>query len=214
MPGSKNTIGDLLHLKETGLAAAIAKYAATKPVIGICGGYQMMGKEICDPYKSETDLERIDGLNLLPTATNFAAAKFTAQAVGSCRNFSFLGEQITASNLPGYEIHAGITTLPNDGENAPFAISYADGKTRPEGAQAGENGQIFGTYLHGIFDDDKFRRDFLNALRKTKNLPPWPVTENVAAQKEQSYNRLADILRRSLDIDGIKKIMRGQGGAP
>ncbi len=213
LPGSKSTVNDLIHLKETGLAEKIVQYAATRPVVGICGGYQMMGKEIYDPYKSESNVERIAGLNLLPVSTTFAAEKFTAQTVGSCKNFAFIGSTITAPRLPGYEIHAGVTTLPEGGKYAPFLLSYNDGTIRADGAQTGANGQIFGTYLHGIFDDDKFRRDFLNALRKSKHLPPLPVTKNVAAQKEQNYNRLADVLRRSLNIDRIKQIMREQGGA-
>ena len=209
LPGSKNTVEDLLHLKQTGLADAIKKLAeAGKPIVGICGGYQMMGQEICDPYKTESSTERVEGLALLPITTVFAREKFTAQALGRCNELRFLGNAITTDDLAGYEIHAGKTTLPTD-TGAPFSIKYADGTERAEGCAAA-NGKIFGTYLHGLFDNNRFRRDFLNALRATKNLPPLAPNYNAAADKEYRYNRLADIVSRHLDLKRLAAIMGGE----
>ena len=208
LPGSKNTAEDLAHIKKTGMFMLLKEFAAIgKPIIGICGGYQMMGKEICDPKNSESDLAKIDGLDILPITTTFSDQKFTAQAAGRCENFTFLGQSMTSESLTGYEIHAGVTPLPGGGKDAIFSVRYNNGERRAEGCQSGSRGQIWGTYLHGIFDDDKFRRDFLNAIRGVKNLPPLPISVNNAARKEQSYNRLADAVRRSLNIERIKQIM-------
>jgi len=181
LPGSKNTSEDLIWLKENNFVAQILK----KPVIGICGGFQMLGRKLFDPDKTESSHVELDGLNLLPLETTFAENKFTKQVTVDA-DFNFLGSHIQAQNLDGYEIHSGITNI-------------------SEKFVTAEN--VLGTYIHGIFDNDNFRRQILNAIRHKKNLPPLPVTKNFRADKQKNYERLAKIVRENLNMELLKKIM-------
>lgn len=182
LPGSKNTSEDLIWLKENNFVAQILK----KPVIGICGGFQMLGRKLFDPLQTESRYIELDGLNLLPLETTFAENKFTSQVTVDA-DFEFLGSRICAKNLQGYEIHSGVTNL--GGEKFIAA------------------GNVFGTYVHGIFDNDNFRRQILNAIRRKKNLPPLEVTKNFRADKQKNYERLAKIVRENLNMELLKKIM-------
>ena len=189
IPGSKNTSEDLIYLNKTKLAEKIKRLAeAGKAIIGICGGYQMLGRKIFDPMHIESNNDFTDGLNLLPITTTFAAEKFTKQVTIPKINFCFLDSQIVSKNLDGYEIHAGIT------ENGSKSKVIAQNN-------------IFGTYVHGIFDNDDFRRQILNAIRLKKNLQPLKNTRNVRAEKQQNYKRLAKIVSENLNIESIKSIM-------
>ncbi len=181
LPGSKNTSEDLIWLKENNFVAQILK----KPVIGICGGFQMLGRKIFDPLQTESSHVELDGLNLLPLETTFAEKKFTKQVTIDA-NFNFLGSHISAENLEGYEIHSGVTNISEKIISA---------------------GNVFGTYVHGIFDNDKFRRQVINAIRRKKNLPPLESERNVRAEKQKSYERLAKIVRENLNMELLKKIM-------
>ncbi|MBR2215126.1 MAG: cobyric acid synthase [Selenomonadaceae bacterium] len=207
LPGSKNTVEDLLFLEEKGLSAAIkAKVRDGVPLIGICGGYQMLGLEVADPHHSESRYDKVPGLGLLPIKTVFAAEKLTAQVVADCPGFNFLGSTIAAQSLPGYEIHMGETEF--FGGTHPFILRRRHGAAchEPEGTVSAEY-PVLGTYIHGIFDNDDFRRQFLNALRQAKHLPPLPQGRNLSAEKERNYDRLADAVRQSLDLDRIYGIM-------
>ena len=147
LPGSKNTSEDLVYLRENNFAEKILFMAKKNiPVIGICGGFQMLGKKISDPLQTESNHTEMDGLKLLPIETTFSTEKFTKQVTIDEENFIFLDEEISAKNLVGYEIHSGVTK--NLGDKKILAQK-----------------NIFGTYVHGIFDNDKFRRDILNAVR-------------------------------------------------
>ena len=147
----------------------------------------MLGRKIFDPLRTESNHAELDGLNLLPIETTFNAEKFTRQVTLPEVDFKFLGSRIASKNLDGYEIHSGISS----------------------GQQLVVSGQgnIFGTYVHGIFDNDDFRRKFLNAVRLTKNLEPLESVRNVAAEKQKNYERLAKIVRESLNMDLLEKIM-------
>ena len=189
LPGSKNTSEDLLALKENGFAKKISELAKKGvAIVGICGGFQMLGEKIFDPYKTESDITEIDGLKLLPIETTFSEGKLTKQVTLEKISVDFLGTHIESEFLDGYEIHSGITK--NLGKRK--IISR-------------EN--IFGTYVHGIFDNDDFRRKFLNAVRLKKNLPPLESTRNLRAEKQKNYERLARIVRENLRMDLIEKIM-------
>ena len=181
LPGSKNTSEDLIWLKENNFVAQILK----KPVIGICGGFQMLGRKLFDPLQSESNYTELNGLNLLPLETTFAENKFTKQVTVDA-DFEFLGSHIQAKNLDGYEIHSGVTNI-------------------SEKFVTAEN--VLGTYVHGIFDNDNFRRQILNAIRRKKNLPPLEVTKNFRAEKQKNYERLAKIVRENLNMELLKKIM-------
>ncbi len=191
LPGSKNTSEDLIALKDNNFAETIINQAENGvPIIGICGGFQMLGRKIFDPNNFESSHAELDGLNLLPIETTFTAGKLTKQISVGQIDFEFLGNHIRAENLEGYEIHSGITK--NIGEKKIVAVK-----------------NILGTYVHGIFDNDDFRRQILNAVRRKKNLPPINSTRNVRAEKQKNYERLAKIVRENLNIDLLKKIIYG-----
>ena len=188
LPGSKNTSEDLLWLRGNHFAEKILQRSRDgAAVVGICGGFQMLGRKIFDPLRTESNHAELDGLNLLPIETTFNAEKFTRQVTLPEVNFKFLGSRIASKNLDGYEIHSGISS----------------GQRLVVSGQ----GNILGTYVHGIFDNDDFRRQFLNAVRLTKNLEPLESVRNVAAEKQKNYERLAKIVRESLNMDLLKAIM-------
>ncbi len=186
LPGSKNTSEDLTALRGNGFAEKILRRAHEgSAIVGICGGYQMLGTKIFDPLQTESNHVELDGLSLLPIETTFTAEKFTRQ-VNFDVDFDFLGEKISGTNLDGYEIHSGQSTV--------------DEKIL-------SRGNVLGTYVHGIFDNDDFRRKFLNAVRRKKNLPPLESMRNVRAEKQQNYDRLAKIVRDNLNMELLEKIM-------
>jgi len=188
LPGSKNTSEDLIYLRENHFAEKIlAKARDGAAILGICGGFQMLGKKIFDPLRTESNITELDGLKLLPIETTFAAEKFTRQVTLDKVDFEFLNSRIFSENLLGYEIHSGESNL------------------RGQKIIAAKN--IFGTYVHGIFDNDDFRRKILNAVRLQKNLPPLKSTRNVRAEKQKNYERLAKIVRDSLNMELLREIM-------
>ena len=208
LPGSKNTTEDLLYLRESGLEKAIKELRSKGvPVIGICGGYQMLGEAIMDPLHMESDHDSVRGLGLLPMKTTFSDKKLTSQVTVDCPGLDFLGQCIRGTSLRGYEIHMGQTEFAPDAKH-PLRITQKAGKEcdRQEGL-ASEDGLVFGTYVHGIFDNDEFRRGILNALRQRKGLEPLANTHNTEAEKQRSYNRLAAVVRESLDMEKLREIM-------
>lgn len=209
IPGSKNTIADMAWLHDSGMARAIKeKLHEGIPVIGICGGYQMLGTDIYDPKHTESDVESVKGLGLLPIATTFSSQKLTAQVKGSCRNLNFLGESITVDMLQGYEIHMGGTTDTSANVLHPIEVyERAERACRDIAGSAQKEGLVWGTYIHGIFDNDAFRRAILNAVRQHNGLAPLAVSTSYNMEKEYSYNRLADIVRQHLDMDRLRDIM-------
>ena len=189
LPGSKNTSEDLLYLQQSGIAEKVKTLAKSgTAVIGICGGLQMLGNKISDPLHTESKNDEVDGLGLLPITTTFAAEKFTRQVTIESVDFTFLNVNITGKNLEGYEIHSGVT----EGLDREKIIA---------------DGNVLGTYVHGIFDNDEFRRQILNAIRLKKNLQPLPNTRNIRAEKQRNYERLAKIVRENLNIELLKSII-------
>ena len=212
LPGSKNTTEDLLYLKNAGYEMLLKeKLAAKTPIIGICGGYQMLGQAIYDPDHTESTMDSITGLNLLPTKTTFIKDKLTTQVCATYHSNVFLGTEINCTNLHGYEIHMGRTDFLNDYAKQPFTITKRSEATTTclDGAIS-EDGLVLGTYIHGIFDNDEFRRKLLNILRDRKGLTPLENTVNTYAQKQYSYNRLADTVRKNLNMNLLNKIMADQ----
>ncbi|ORT99538.1 Cobyric acid synthase [Anaerovibrio sp. JC8] len=212
LPGSKNTTEDMLYLEKSGIGGLIKKHAAAgKAVIGICGGYQMLGERIMDPHHTESDNDEVEGLGLLGMTTLFAEKKLTSQVKADCNGLKFMKQSISARDLLGYEIHMGQTDFTREADSHPFVIKERSRKAcdTVEGtACAQEN--VFGTYIHGVFDNDEFRRSILNAVRLTKGLEPLANTRNVMAEKQQSYERLADIVEQHLDMDKLREIMGEQ----
>lgn len=189
LPGSKNTSEDLISLRGNHFAEKILRRAEDgAAIVGICGGFQMLGEKIFDPLQTESTYRELDGLKLLPIETTFTSEKFTRQVTLPAVDFEFMGSRIMSTNLDGYEIHSGNSNL--------------------RGQKIVATGNVFGTYVHGIFDNDDFRRKFLNAVRLKKNLEPLASTRNVRAEKQKNYERLARIVRESLNMELLEKIIR------
>lgn len=213
LPGSKNTTEDLMYLRDSGIELKLKEFLNEKhvPIIGICGGYQMLGKEICDPFHTETRYDGVRGIGLLDFKTTFAKEKHTNQVEAICNDLFFAGQVISSASLHGYEIHMGETEFLSEQDEHPLKITKCSQEecNRTEGTTR-RDGMIFGTYIHGIFDNDDFRRAIINALRIKKGLSPIANTRNVYAEKQRSYNILADAVRGALDMEKIKEILDSQ----
>lgn len=209
LPGSKNTTEDMLYLRKSGLGEKILAHAkAGKAVIGICGGYQMLGEVIRDPQHTESQNDEVAGLGLLGMETVFASEKLTSQVVAQCQDLHFMGQSISADNLQGYEIHMGHTAFTREADNHPFTVCQRRGKTcASQEGTANAAGNVFGTYIHGVFDNDVFRRSVLNAIRHSKGLEALANTRNVMAEKQQAYEHLADVVENALDMEKLYQIM-------
>jgi adenosylcobyric acid synthase len=201
VPGSKNTVTDLLFLRENGiddLVRAAAESGTT--VAGICGGYQMLGSSILDPHGVESSHRKVEGIGLLDVETTLDRTKTTCQiSANLISNKWFDAVKSTSAckwnQLKGYEIHMGHTT----GDVGLFKIKRLDGPNEyvPDGSA---RGNVWGTYIHGIFDNDGLRTSVINSLRMKKGLSPREGTVNYHAKREEAINRWADILGRSVDI--------------
>ena len=209
LPGSKNTTEDMLYLGKSGLGEKILAHAkAGKAVIGICGGYQMLGEVIRDPQHTESQNDEAAGLGLLGMETVFASEKLTSQVVAQCQDLHFMGQSISADNLQGYEIHMGHTAFTREEDKHPFTVCQRRGKNcASQEGTANAAGNVFGTYIHGVFDNDVFRRSVLNALRHSKGLEALANTRNVMAEKQQAYEHLADVVENALDMEKLYQIM-------
>ena len=198
LPGTKSTLDDLVWLRENGLEAAILKLAAAGvPVMGICGGYQMLGRTLSDPEGTEGGVPGavVRGLGLLPVDTVFCAQKTRTRVEAQALAGPFAG-----ARLEGYEIHMGKTQV--DGE--PFC-RLEDG--RAEGCAAGH---VYGTYLHGLFDTGEATARLADLLCKTKGIDPdgaAPLSHR--AFQEREFDRLAEAVRAALDMDAIYQMMEG-----
>ena len=194
LPGTKNTVNDLLWLRQCGLETAVQKLARRgTPVLGVCGGYQMLGGMLDDSDGTESGRpQTLRGLELLPTRTVFTLEKRRAQVTATTAA-PFAGAALT-----GYEIHTGRTTV----EGAPFC-TLADGT--PDGCV---QGSVFGTYLHGLFDSGELTEKLAALLCRRKGLAPEtaaPLT--MQAYREQQFDLLADGVRRALDMSAIYAAM-------
>lgn len=192
LPGTKNSLHDLDYLVDSGLAAAIRSLAqsGTSTIVGLCGGMQMLGRSLHDPERIESGAGRRAGLGLLDLETTLAPEKTL--------------RQVRARHLPsgltvrGYEIHHGRTLAP-----AELTIMYVDGEV---GGVADDEGRVWGTYLHGVFDDDEFRRWFVDSLRERRGLPAMGVVQT-RYDLEPAFERLAAEVRASVDMDRIYRLM-------
>ena len=211
IPGTKSTVDDLMFLRKNGLEEQIKElHRRGKLVVGICGGYQMLGKKLKDPYHVESDLEEVEGIGLLDTETTFELEKTTTQVDAIIdKDLNGYFANLEGKKVKGYEIHMGITDR-GDGiknlctitEKLGQKVNYTEGSVNSEC-------NVLGTYLHGIFDDIDFTRTILNNIREMKGLER--IDSKVKSFKEfkdKEYDRLADFLREHLDIDKIYQIMQ------
>ncbi|MDO5141921.1 MAG: cobyric acid synthase [Eubacteriales bacterium] len=203
VPGTKSTMADLKWLRESGMEAQILKqHAAGTPVLGICGGYQMLGRTVSDPVNTEGG-GQLRGLGLLPVDTVFCPRKTTAQAQGTVGALSGAFATLAGAAVTGYEIHMGETT--RDPAAQPFAaLRRADGTAVADGCQAGD---VCGTYLHGVFDAPGVAQALVQALAAHKGVSL--TTAGAADDRQAQYDRLADTVRRSLDMEQIMRIVEG-----
>ncbi|EZP77437.1 cobyric acid synthase [Parageobacillus genomosp. 1] len=196
LPGSKNTIEDLLYMKKNGIAEQIAQLYKHHHVtiVGICGGYQMLGARIRDPFGVETPLREIAGLNLLPIETTLEREKTTVLSEGI---LTFAGEHLL---VKGYEIHMG-RSQPIDG-----TIPFIHVQGRAEGAKSKDE-RVMGTYFHDLFHNDAFREALLNKIRREKGLAPIYGRQSFRTIREQAFDRLADHVKRHVRIEEIEEKM-------
>lgn len=210
LPGSKNTIEDMLHVRKMGFENAIKKLHENGTIIfGICGGYQMLGMKIEDPFFTESNLASIDGMGLLGTKTVFREKKITTQVDGAIIGLDGMLEELYGTEVKGYEIHMGTTEYSD--ECIPF-ITVNRVLQRDESYTCGirnREGTVFGTYIHGIFDSVAFARGFVNNLRKRKGLSVLSINkdQDFKSYKEEQYDALAALLRESLDMKKIYEII-------
>ena len=190
---------------EPDVSEEIKKLAAQgTPVIGVCGGNQMLGKTIYDPHHMEGDIEEIEGLGLVESSTTMKDQKTTHQVQFNVSNLKFLNGTFTGENLVGYEIHMGDTTPLVDTVTRCFTItSRSEEAVNVIDGFIDGNHQVMGTYIHGVFDNDEFRRFIINQLRERKGLEPLDVVFHYFDHKNAAYDRLADIVEEHLDMDYI-----------
>lgn len=203
VPGSKNTIEDLLKLRECGLERAIREYSKTGLVMGICGGYQMLGKLIKDPYGVETEVKEVEAMGLLDVETIFEEEKVTTRVVAET-----VGNLLEKGKLKayGYEIHMGICTY-GKAATPLFNITDKNGeKTKILDGAINKEGNIMGTYIHGVFDGTDFREYILNKIRAKKGMKTKKAKEYENLRKKE-LDKLAAIVRESLDMKKIYEIM-------
>lgn len=194
LPGSKSTLADLHELRRNGVAQAVIRaHHEGATVMGICGGYQLMGQEVCDPDHVEGEIERLPGLGLLPVSTHMTGEKVTRQ----------VKFQLTIDNgqlLKGYEIHMGTTIPTHDVPVSPLNL-LEDGRT--DGYYV--NRTCMGTYIHGILDNPAFI-DFLLEPFADK-LADTGTAFDYQQFKEEQYDKLADHVRRHINLPLIYQIL-------
>lgn len=210
IPGSKNTIEDMIYLRNSGLAQQIVKaHRRGARIIGICGGYQMLGKVIRDPHGTESSVAEISGLGLLDVETVFEPEKMTTQVSASwLPDNGLAGLDTLSESLSGYEIHMGRTTL---GEAArPFLqlTERLGTETQDTDGAVSPDGMVFGSYIHGIFDNRLFTQGYIGSIRQSKGLGTQSGTPvDFKSFKEQEYNKLADLMTKHLDLGKIEAIL-------
>jgi adenosylcobyric acid synthase len=208
IPGSKNTIEDLKYLRDSGIEALIKEYGKEGMILGICGGYQMLGNTLKDPCGTESELLEIEGMKLLDVDTIFEKEKVTTRvdAMSMLKKNNTNSFNAFGGEVYGYEIHMGKCEY-GEGAEPVFNIFNENGKevSYVDGA-VNKKGNIMGTYLHGVFDGIDFREYVINLLRE-KNGLSQKKSEPYENLRERELDKLADLVRESLDMKEIYKII-------
>ena len=207
LPGTKNTMHDLAWMRQSGVEAAVLKaHAAGCPVFGICGGYQMLGETLEDPY-GVVEGGSMRGMGLLPMRTVFTEEKTRTRVEGTFGTVTGILQGLSGVAFHGYEIHMGQSNG-TEGTKALTDIrdtNVEQSETKSEGA-IGVN--VYGTYVHGIFDSMDVVNAVVHALAERKGIDPEGLAQvDYAAYKETQYNKMADILRQHLDMEAIYRIL-------
>ena len=205
LPGTKNTMEDLKWMRETGLEAAVLKEASRgKIIFGICGGYQMLGKTLSDPYGVEAG-GTMKGMGLLPMETVFAQQKTRTRVTGQFTQIEGELEELSGVELEGYEIHMGESILKEGAKTATSVTDCVTGSVKSEGAFCKN---VCGTYVHGVFDREAVAEAVIRAIGRKKGIDVSEMTGvDFAAFKETQYDILAAELRKHLDMEKIYQIL-------
>ena len=205
LPGTKNTMEDLLWMRENGLEALILKEAAKgKLIFGICGGYQMLGETLSDPHGVEAG-GTIKGMGLLPMDTVFAEKKTRTRVEGFFDQLTGAFAKLSDTKLEGYEIHMGETTLKGEAKSSTRIQDSVTGESKTDGAYLDN---VCGTYVHGVFDKEAVAEAIVQIIGEKKGLDVSGMTGmDFAAFKETQYDILAAELRKHLDMKKIYEIL-------
>ena len=206
LPGSKQTLDDLEWLDRRGFAQELRRLCEKgTPVIGICGGFQMLGSSIEDPHGVENRGKRRirKGLGFLPVRTVLQPEKTVRPVEGCLRTNIFDAGLLPETRFEGYEIHVGETFYEVGARPLADVVRQGIPGSVPDGAVSA-SGRVLGTYVHGFFDNDDFRHSFLAAARRAVDLAPAEIWANVARERAARIDRLADHLRKSLDMNLIR----------
>ena len=205
LPGSKNTMGDLKWMRQNGLEAAVKKIAEETPVFGICGGYQMLGEQIADPSGVEGG-GALRGMELLPVVTELGEEKVRCQTEGKLPELDGIFSNLSKLEFAGYEIHMGKTDFSESGKEIEIRNHALQDKRI---IVSGRNKNVYGTYVHGIFDKGCIATAVVKTLAKKKGvLIAEGVLEDYQSFKEKQYDKLADTLREYLNMEEIYGMLR------
>ena len=199
LPGTKSTAADLNCLRDQQLDSAIGGFAKTGGVVvGICGGYQILGNVIREPLHTESHLDQVNGLGLLPLEIEFLTEKATHQAQAVVRSQSGWLKGIDGIVLSGYEIHMGISRQES---GAWLEITHRSGETLslPDGSIL-PDGKVWGCYIHGIFDNIDFRRAWLGSLG-------WQGNDTLIDSLDTALDNFADVLESALDMELFDRLV-------
>ena len=198
IPGTKNTIDDLVWLKESGIAEKIIELNKKNvSIAGVCGGYQMLGKSIEDAHGIESSLPQIDGLGIIDMTTIMEKEKITIQTDGELINTHGILQGMDGIKINGYEIHMGKSISSEKNE-------FIKNK-KNNGSYLKDN--VFGTYIHGIFDNAEFSKGLLNNIRESRGLESFNGNTDYQEFKMDQFKKLADEVRKALDMDKIYRIL-------
>lgn len=197
LPGSKNTMGDLQWMRQNGLEEAVKKMSGKTSVCGICGGYQMLGERITDPEGVEAG-GSMEGMGLLPVTTKLQSKKVRRQIRGTLNRTSGIFAVLSGLAFEGYEIHMGQS-----------GMAHREGDTQEAVLVSGNHPNVYGTYVHGVFDKGVTALALVKALAEKKGVVTGQEgCDDYRVYKEKQYDKLADILSEHLDMENIYGLLR------
>ena len=202
LPGTKNTIGDMQFVRKMGWDQYLHSFHEENGLIlGVCGGFQMLGTRLSDPNHIESSIGEIEGLGFIQATTIMEDEKVTRRRIRSTLSSSIFEQGL---EVDGYEIHSGRTQFQNE---YPTLFQPSNGDCSLSLGLCNEEGTVIGTYLHGFLDNDPIREGFLKYVRKRQNLPQPEEIFNYQKFRTRQLNRLADLVTQSLDMNEVKHII-------
>ncbi len=202
IPGTKNTIGDMQFMQEMGWDRyARSFHQGDGLILGVCGGFQMMGTRLSDPHHIESPIKEIAGLGLIQATTIMEHEKVTRRRIRPTLASAVFGQGL---EVDGYEIHSGRTQYQQE---YPLLFQPSNGDCPHSLGLCNEEGNVIGTYLHGFLDNDSIREGFLKYVRKRKNLPQPETRFNYREFRSRQLDRVADLVTQSIDMNEVKRII-------